>query len=277
MEEVKMIAEKRYKIELEAVEPLRIGAVEDPRSGIHNPVAKVGEKVVIPGSSLKGALRAEIEQFLIETYYDKGSQSWAREKEAFQPCVPTTKPSNDEQALINLRKYRPEACHYPCGIEERIQKGEKVIRGKCTREGKATPHSICPACYFLGATGLPGFVRVPFLYAELPPEELYSARIDRGTGTVVEGTNRDYQLVPANAKFTGNLVVVLEDPVSGWEVGNPRPLGDKTLGDKWLEGKDFGVEDLIDAYIIKRLENIKILGGYKSKGFGAVKIKVTPL
>ena len=272
-----MISEKRYKIELEAVEPLRIGAVEDPRSGVHNPVAKVGERVVIPGSSLKGALRAEIEQFLIETYYDIKSQSWARDKEALQPCVPAPKPSSDEQALIDLGKYRPKACHYPCELEERFQRGEKVFRGKCTRDGKAAPHSICPACYFLGAMGLPGFVRVPFLYAELPPEELYSARIDRGTGTVVEGTNRPYQLVPADTKFIGDLLVVLEDPVNGWEVGKPRPLGGKTLGDKWLQAEDFGVEDLIDTYIIKRLGNIKILGGYKSKGFGAVKIEVTPL
>lgn len=48
-----MISEKGYKIEMEAVEPLRIGATEDPRSGIYNPVATVGEKVVIPGSQKK--------------------------------------------------------------------------------------------------------------------------------------------------------------------------------------------------------------------------------
>ena len=65
------------------MEPLRIGAAEDPRSGIHNPVAMVGEKVVIPGSSLKGALRAQMEQFLIETYYDDNSQSWLPDKIPF--------------------------------------------------------------------------------------------------------------------------------------------------------------------------------------------------
>jgi len=272
-----MISEKRYKIGLEAMEPLRIGAVEDPRSGIHNPVAKVGEKVVIPGSSLKGALRAEIEQFLVETYYDKGAQSWPGDKAVFQPCVPAPRPSTDEQALIDLGRYRSEACHYPCQFEERFQREERVFRGKCTKEGKANPHTICPACYFLGAMGLPGFVRVPFLYAELPPEELYSARIDRARNTVVEGTNRPYQLIPANTKFTGELVVMLEDPVTGWKIGESRPLNDKTLGDKWLEGGNLQAEELIDIYIIKRLENIKILGGYKSKGFGAIRIEVAPL
>ncbi len=108
-----MISERRYKVELQAVEPLRIGGVEDPRSGIHNPVTKVGDKVVIPGSSLKGALRAEIEQFLIETYHSKASKGWTKDKLAFQPCIPAPRPTTDEQALIDVGKYRPEVCHYP--------------------------------------------------------------------------------------------------------------------------------------------------------------------
>ena len=270
-----MISEKGYKIELEATEPLRIGAVEDPRSGIHNPVAKVGEKVVIPGSSLKGALRAEIEQFLVETCYDENSQSWPQGKTVFQPCIPSERPSIDEQALINSGKYRSEACHYPCKFEERLERGARIFRGKCTSDGKANAHTICPACYFLGAMGLSGFVRVPFLYAQISPEELYSARIDRGRKTVVEGTNRPYQLIAANTKFSGKLVIIVEDPVARWKIGEPRPLSDKTLGDKWLESSTLQAEELIKTYVLERLKNIKLLGGYKSKGFGAVKIEVT--
>jgi len=247
-----MISEKGYKIELEATEPLRIGAVEDPRSGINNPVAKVGEKVVIPGSSLKGALRAEIEQFLVETYYDKSSQSWPQDKTVFQPCIPSERPSIDEQALINSGRYRSEACHYPCKFKERLERGVRIFRGKCTSDGKANAHTICPACYFLGAMGLSGFVRVPFLYAQISPEELYSARIDRGRKTVVEGTNRPYQLIPVNTRFLGELVVISEDPVAGWKIGEPRLLNDKTLGDRWLEGGSLQTEELINTYIIKR-------------------------
>jgi CRISPR/Cas system CSM-associated protein Csm3 (group 7 of RAMP superfamily) len=272
-----MISEKAYKIELETVEPLRIGAVEDPRSGIHNPLAKVGDKVVIPGSSLKGAMRAQMEQFLIETYYDEDSKTWLRDKVVFQPCIPTPRPSTDEQVLVNSGKYRSEACHYPCDIAERFEKGAKVFRGKCTKADRPNPHPICPICYFLGAMGLPGFVRVPFLYAEISPEELYSARMDRGRNTVVEGTNRSYQLVPVNTRFTGHLMVMLKDPVNGWNIAKPRVLGDKTLGDKWLEDSNLEAEDLIATYILERLKNIKILGGYKSKGFGAVRIEVSPL
>ena len=270
-----MILQKRYKVELEATEPLRIGGVEDPRSGIHNPVTKVGDKVVIPGSSLKGALRAEIEQFLIENYYGKGSPGWSKDKLAFQPCIPAPTPTTDEKELINAGKYKPEACHYPCEFEERREKDR--FRGKCTKDEQPNPHSICPICYFLGAMRLPGFVRVPFLYAEISPEELYSSRIDRAINTVVEGTNRPYQLVSPGVKFSGELVTITQDPVAGWKIGEPRPLKDKTLGDEWLKQQNLKAEELINTYIIKRLKAINILGGYKSKGFGQVKIEVTPL
>ena len=272
-----MISEKRYRIELETIEPLRVGGVEDPRSGIHNPVTKLSDKVVVPGPSLKGALRAQMEQFLIETYYGKSSQGWPRDRVALLPCIPAPRPTTDEVALINSGKYRPEACHYPCEFERRVEGGREVFRGKCTAGERPNPHSICPICYFLGAMGLNGFLRVPFLYAEIPPEELYSARIDRGRSTVVEGTNRPYQLIAPGVKFAGELVIVMEDPVTGWKVGEPRPLSDKTLGDKWLEVETSRGEDLINTYIIERLKSIKILGGYKSKGFGEVKIEVTPL
>jgi len=272
-----MISEKRYKVELEVVAPLRIGGVEDPRSGIHNPVTKVGERVAIPGSSLKGALRAEMEQFLIDAYHSKASPGWPDDKLAFQPCIPAPKPTIDEQALIGSEKYRAEACHYPCDIEERPERGQRVFRGKCTEEGKPNPHSICPICYFLGAMGLPGFVHVPFLYAGVSPEELYSSRIDRAINTVVEGTNRPYQLIPPGVKFSGELIILTEDPAAGWKIGEPRPLSDKTLGDKWLEQESLKGEKLVSTYIVERLKNIKILGGYKSKGFGEVKIKVSPL
>jgi CRISPR/Cas system CSM-associated protein Csm3 (group 7 of RAMP superfamily) len=273
-----MISEKRYKIELETIEPLRIGGVEDPRSGIHNPVTSLGDRVVIPGPSLKGALRAELEQFLIDGWYNKSSQRWAKEKMTFQPCIPAPNPTIDEQALIKSGKYKLGSCHYPCRFEERTERGTKVFRGDCTEAGKPNPHSICPICYFLGAMGLNGFVRVPFLYAEISAtEELYSARIDRARSTVVEGTNRPYQLIAAGTKFAGELVIVMEDAVTGWRIGKPRPLTDKSVGDKWLENETSRAEDLINTYIIQRLKSIRILGGYKSKGFGEVKIEVVAL
>jgi len=271
-----MITERMYKIELETIEPLRIGGPEDPLSGIHNPVAMVGDKVAVPGSSLKGALRFAIEQFLIDSHYDKESKSWPDTKLGFQPCIPATKFSDDEKALVDSKKYRNETCHYPCESDERKGKDNKtVLIWKCTKRGKAGPHSICPVCYFLGTMGLGGFVRVPFLYSEISPSELYSSRIDRARSTVVTGTNRPYQLIPSATKFTGNLMILFEDTILGWQLGKPRPISSSD-GDKWLEDKNYSPEEVINTYIIERLKAIKILGGYKSKGFGQVRIDVIP-
>jgi len=64
-----MLHEKTVTVTITTKEPLRIGGKKDPLSGADNPVTRVGGKLVIPGSSLKGALRAEIEKFLIDSYY----------------------------------------------------------------------------------------------------------------------------------------------------------------------------------------------------------------
>lgn len=254
-----MLKRSFFEITLTNSEPLRIGGPDDPLSGADNPIARVGNKIVIPGSSLKGALRAEIERFLIATHYH--SDKWSPGKEAFQPCIPGDKPSIDEQALIREGKYRLDGnCHYPC-------------KPKCRMN-----HSICPACYLLGAMGLEGFIRVPFLVAEVAHGKLYSSRIDRATRTVAERTNRPYELVPMDTKFKGTLEVLVQDDLLGWRLGSPRSLGDRTSGDKWLQnGKNLSAEEIIQTVILDRLQAIRLLGGYKSKGFGRVKIEVKPL
>lgn len=255
-----MVKEKSIQIKLTAKEPLRIGGKKDPLSGADNPVTRVGGKLVIPGSSLKGALRAEIERFLIDSYYGDGK--WKDEYNDFKPCIPGNKLSADEEQLVRTGKYRDLRgnCHYPCSDKE------------C---GKNTAHPICPACYLLGSMGLNGFVKVPFLYADTSATELYSSRVDRATKTIAHGTNRPYELVPDATVFKGAVNVILEDTVLGWKLGVPRKLGEaKTLGDKWLETEKKTQDEFIKTYIIDRLKAIKVLGGYKSKGFGAVNIEV---
>jgi CRISPR/Cas system CSM-associated protein Csm3 (group 7 of RAMP superfamily) len=259
-----MVKEKTFKIQLKTKEPLRIGGKRDPLSGAENPVTKIGGKLVVPGPSLKGALRNTIEQYLIDTYYENGK--WKEGYEHFKPCIPGDELSEDEKKLVSTGKYRNQngTCRYPC------------IDKKC---GKGVKHSICPVCYLLGSMGLNGFVKVPFLFAETSTAELYSSRIDRGAKTIVEGTNRPYELVPDGIVFEGTLTILLEDSVLGWKIGEPRNLGEvQTLGDKWLEGKkvdEKAQEDFIKTYIIDRLKSIKVIGGYKSKGFGAVEISVS--
>ena len=260
-----MLTEKRYKISLTTKEPFRVGGKEDPLTGVHNPVAKVGGKIVIPGPSLKGALRAQIESYLIDKYYHPASNSWPEAKKPFQPCIPCDQRliSPDERKLIGRYKDGIGACHYPC------------TERKC----RSYQHSICPACYLLGSQGINGFVRVPFLSAETTTSELYSASIDRATGTVKEGANWPYELIPDGTEFTGELVVLLEDSLRGCKLGEPRPLSDRTSGDLWLKDNKGKADEafqseFIKTYILERLKAVTILGGYKSKGFGEVEIRV---
>jgi len=264
-----MIEQKEFEIVLKTLEPIRIGGIASPLSGIDNPIAIVGNKAVVPGSTLKGAYRWEIERYLIDTYFDKTNKKWKDKN--LQPCIPSTKLSPDEIQLVDNGLYRfynrfqqsggevkGDGCHYPC------------VR-KCKEK-----HEICPVCYFLGANGLEGFVKVPFLYAETAVDELYSANIDRAIQTVKQGTNRPYRLVPDGVQFKGTMTVVIMDSVRDRELGKARNLKDTTGGDAWLTGSSRSKEAIIKEFVTDRIENIKIIGGYKSKGFGKVEIKISP-
>lgn len=257
-----MILERAYKITVRAAEPLRIGSRKDPLSGADNPVTRVGGSLAIPGSSLKGALRNQIESYLIDKFFQGGH--WQSGKEDWKPCIPGAEHSNDERRLISEGKYRNQdrTCHYPC----------------TDRECRQQVHSICPACYMLGAMTLPGFVRVPFLFAEGGSNELFSLRLDRATKAVPQvargGPTRTYELVPQDTSFSGTLYVTVEDTVSGWRLGQPRQLGDRqTRGDKWLDGHKYEADGFLKEFLLDPLTSIKTIGGYKSKGFGRIEVK----
>lgn len=246
-----------YKVSLENLEPLRVGAPENPLSGEHLTVARLGSTVVIPGPTLKGALRDSLERFLIHQFYR--NDRWQQGAEAFKPCIPADRPTRDEDCLVSANKYRGRNCRHTAPRERESR--------------RSSP--ICPVCYLLGAMGLEGFVRVPFLKTEVPAQQLYSCRIDRATKTVAGQTNRPYELVPPNNLFVGTLEVILHNELMGWQLGLPRTLGNESLGDTWLEQDAPPTrQEIIDRYIVQRLKAITILGGYKSKGFGRVEIQV---
>jgi CRISPR/Cas system CSM-associated protein Csm3 (group 7 of RAMP superfamily) len=241
--------QQRFTIELTTMEPFRIGSPKSVLSSIENAVARSGGNVVVQGSSLKGALRAELERYLNAQYANVTEM---------RPCIPSPESliSAEEQALINGGKYRGKGCSFP-GV-------------------------VCPACYLLGAQGLVGFVRVPYLYTDVVPEEQYSVRVDRARGTVVDKTNRTFQEVPKGVKFSGILEVILEDGLRGWTLGKARELtkderGNARTSDHWLQNSPRETQAFLKEFVLDRLEAIQVLGGYKSKGLGGVEIKVTPL
>jgi CRISPR/Cas system CSM-associated protein Csm3 (group 7 of RAMP superfamily) len=241
---------KQFQVTLVTQEPFRIGALQDVMSGIDNPVATVGGRAVVQGSSLKGALRANVEDYLIERYGNAPEM---------RPCIPTSARtlSDDEKILIQKGLYRPG--------------------GSCMYSQRYKSTSICPACYLFGAQGIVGFVRVPYLYTDISPESLYAVRIDRATGVVAEKTNREYQLVRDGVEFSGVLEVLIRDTARAWELGRPRPLQktNEFHGDRWLERNGWNAGRIIDELIVQRLKSLNLLGGFKSKGCGKVSVTVT--
>jgi CRISPR/Cas system CSM-associated protein Csm3 (group 7 of RAMP superfamily) len=125
---------------------------------------------------------------------------------------------------------------------------------------------------------LPGFVRVPFLFAEGGAGELVGVRLDRATKTIPQvgrgGPVRSYELVAQGTAFTGTLYVTLLDTLTGWEIAKPRKLGEEnnTKGDKWLEGQNYTADAFVKEFILDRLVALKTIGGYRSKGFGRIEI-----
>lgn len=236
---------KLYDVELTTEQPFHIGAVRDPMSDVHNPFTVLGGQAVVQGPSLKGALRAQLEEYLILNYGDNP---------AMKPCIPTPNLSNDERILAGEgKKYRGFSC----------------AKGKGKRR-------LCPTCYLLGAMGLVGFVQVPYLYlvSEDEIEEIYCNRRDRALNTVAEGKNFTIQAIPDGAVFRGTLEVLLRDQIRDWTLSRDRRL--RTFRDEWLEGNPYRDQDaFIQEFIVDRLTSITKMGGMVSKGFGNVNISVT--
>ena len=258
-----MINEQTYHVEVEALEPVRVGGAPDPLSGQDNPVAIVGSDATIPGSSLKGALRGEIERFLIDRYYDARAGRWPDNRRAAQPCLAATQVWRSEEQLVNSGRYRLT----------KAAQGRRRPESICAYPLPQGATGICPACYLLGAQGLVGFVKVPFLWCQVSPDALYSARIDRSSGTVATGTNREYQLLPRGTRFGGTLYLLEEDTALGWRLGEARPLPGNP--DAWL-ALGWDRDTIVKELLVERLEAIRYLGGYKSKGMGRVRVTVRP-
>jgi CRISPR/Cas system CMR subunit Cmr4 (Cas7 group RAMP superfamily) len=241
----------RYTVELRVLQPFHIGAFQDPMSDVHNPFTTLGGVPVVQGSSLKGALRAQLEEYLILNYPDQP---------AMQPCIPApwNNLSTDERDLVNYRGQK------------------RAYRGESCGAQRGRPYRLCPTCYLLGTMGLIGFVQVPYLYlvSEDDIEEVYQNRRDRATDTVAHGANRTMQAIPQGAVFSGELEVLLRDEIRDWTLSRDRRL--KAFRDEWLEGNPYRDQAaFVKEFILDRLEAIPRMGGMISKGFGGVQITVT--
>ena len=122
----------KYEIELVTKAPFRIGGVK-PVPGttdVDSPIVKLGNRVVVQGTSLKGALRAELERYMIDQFFDKANNQW--KDEWMKPCIPADirTISPDEKKLIERGLYK-YSCHYPNKLLFELRQNiESILRSR---------------------------------------------------------------------------------------------------------------------------------------------------
>ena len=235
---------KKLKITLKTISPIRIGMSKSPLSSIDLPIVKIGEKYGIPGSSLKGALRNNLDEFFISKYREKNN-------EYLKPCIAAPKASKiEEKTLSGI--YKIEGCR----LEDKID-------------------YICPSCYFLGAQGIRGFVTVPILFADTESTiRMHGISVDRVTKTVRQKALYSYEMITQGVIFEGIMEILIKDDISGFEFGKPRKVENLVI-DKWLEDlPEFQSSEILLEIIKDSLKKINKLGGFISKGLGNVEISV---
>ncbi len=247
------------KISVQQGSFLHIGGSPSPLTEKKAPVFSVDGKPAIPASSFKGAFRYQLEQLLINKKNELKSELRIDNADLLKPCIPAPKPSKAEQQLLKFG-YRP---HCEVKVEE-----DKVI----AKDG------VCPVCYFFGATGLMGLLRIPNVWSEAGEYRIdqTSIRIDRKSGTAATGAIVTGEQVKPGSVFKGTLEIIAKQ--GNFEFGRPREIGETKI-DKWLDGiasKSIGEAQLllINKILIPALNNITVLGGQKSKGAGKVTIEI---
>lgn len=250
---------------------LHIGAAPSPLTEKKGSVFKVDRTPVIPATSFKGALRNQMELLFIEGLNDFKTIFNHNNDDMIKPCIPTPRPSKAEEELL-LNGYRGRM-------------NDKQYTGHCEIQSDENKVSIgdlgiCPVCYFMGATGIMGFLRFSNYY---PAEgdwlvDQTNIRIDRKTNTAAQRAKVDGEQVKPNTKFNGTIEIINKTP-QGFEFGQPRKIGNKII-DMWLENwnetaNEIRKKILIEKILFPAIQNIKLLGGQKSRGAGKVKVEIS--
>lgn len=262
------ILELPVRIEVAEGSFLHIGAAPSPLTEKKGAVFKVDRTPVIPATSFKGALRHQLELLFIEEI-DEFARLFSipdDKKDLLKPCIPSPRPTKAEEELISTGKYRK---HCEIKVDDRqISVGDL---------------GICPVCYFMGAAGLMGFLRFSNFYPEGEGGVIdqTNIRIDRKTGTAAKGAKVEGEQVKAGTVFKGNISIVISEPIlemQGIQFGDARKIGDMVI-DKWLENweetdKGNRTKTLIEKILLPAIQNIRVLGGQRSRGAGRVKCSI---
>ncbi|MEM4394838.1 MAG: RAMP superfamily CRISPR-associated protein [Candidatus Nitrosocaldus sp.] len=260
-------------VEVEHNSFLHIGGSYDPRSTIKGKIFKVDGIPVIPATSFKGALRFQLEHLFIKNLPNFKNKFNVEKDDYLKPCIPTTNLSSTEKELVG-KYYRNQLS--TCSLEV----GDSITFPE---------DGICPVCYFMGALGLPGFLRFTNFYpsnnlsknAIIPQTNI---RLDRKTNTAAVGAKVEQEQVKGGTTFDGYIDIILENQVSRLQhitFGMSRVFTQQQTVDKWLEKWNVQNDDitiriktLIGDILIPAISNIRELGGHKSRGAGKVTTKV---
>lgn len=234
----------RYVItgELEAVTALHVGAAEDvfKPNGCKNPFFRNADgKPLIPGSSLKGAMRSFLEQYLSS---DSGSTiipdniHYRRSVcSADHPCA-DHKTDPDLKRLLKSNKAEDEKklSEYLFGVA-----GDDKKRGK-----------LCIVCRLFGSHYSAAKFSIRDAGVDDSFEDEFEIRsgvaIDRNFGTSVDGNKFETEVVPKGTKFS--FRAILEN-------------GDDT---EWM---------LIRQLLMAMHLNMIPIGGMKSRGLGEIRLQ----
>lgn len=182
------------KVRYATLSALVISAGDQPAEIMESPVIKLGGKPVIPGSSLKGALRSTLEAMLSELGHEV--------------CIPF--------AAIP-RSYRRGS------KREQEEKIEQYARSLGRRAPCDDIDHPCPVCTIFGTVGgqagLSGkalFLDATTVEGEYGLIERSHVAITRDTKSQSEGSLMSLQAVDAGATFRSDIRVINAEP---WEVG----------------------------------------------------------
>ncbi|MCD6219995.1 hypothetical protein J7K43_06400 [Candidatus Calescamantes bacterium] len=271
------ILELPVRIEVAEGSFLHIGAAPSPLTEKKGAVFKVDRTPIIPATSFKGALRHQLELLFIEKI-DEFAQLFNipnNKKDLLKPCIPSPRPTKAEEELVKLgyreQKRRRDIVTEGCWIE--VDENDVKI-----------PHlGVCPVCYFMGTTGLMGFLRFSNFYPEGEGSVIdqTNIRIDRKTGTAAHGAKVEGEQVKPGTVFKGSISIVISEPILGMQgiqFGDARKIGDKVI-DMWLENwdetdKNKRAETLIEKILFSAIQNIKVLGGQKNRGAGKINVSI---
>jgi CRISPR-associated protein Csm3 len=181
-EKLEQIAEIQVEYEVKSSLAIRAGT-EEGLTAVEQPVVKVGGVPVLPGSSLKGALRSLLESLLSQN--------------GILVCVPEVViPQKSRHSPEEMRKYAEKIGRkLPCDTDD-----------------------LCPVCQIFGSAGVSS--RAMFLDAgpvgDVEVLERKHVAISRDTKTAAKRALFEIETIEPGAKFTGTIRIINPEK---WHIG----------------------------------------------------------